>query len=176
MTDNECLKIIENRRTIRKFKNETIGKKETDILLDAAHMAPSAGNLQARDFIIITNEDTRKKLIKTLTTKRNITIENVPYLFIVCATPNRATTRFGERGEFYAIQDATASVMNVLLAAHSIGLGSCWMGAFKEEEVSKILNIPSSSRPIAMITIGYPDESPETPKRLKDMIVHLEAW
>ncbi|WRQ72909.1 MAG: nitroreductase family protein [Methanosarcinales archaeon Met12] len=171
---NECFNIIETRRSIRRFKKKKVNLSDIKTLLRAAHMAPSAGNLQAREFIIVTNEDGRRGLSEAIYSQRHVA--EVPAMVIVCANMLRSERRYGARAALYAIQDATASVMNILLAAHSLGLGTCWIGAFDEREVSSVLSIPAHVRPIALVAIGHPDEMPDTPPRLGERIEHWEGW
>jgi len=93
------------------------------------------------------------------------------------ANIRRSSSRYGNRGELYAVQDATASVMSIMLAATSIGLGTCWIGAFDEYMVMDILHIPAGERPVAMVPIGYPDEDPVMPQRMDmNKIIHREKW
>lgn len=173
-TMNECMEAIENRRSIRKFTEKEINESDIKTLLHAAHMAPSAGNLQAREFIIVSAEEGRKNLARAALNQEFI-IE-APIVIVACANTTRSEPRYKARSALYAIQDATASVMNILLAAHSLGLGTCWIGAFDEGEVSSVLNLPAHVRPIALIAIGYPDEMPEAPPRLGEGIEHWESW
>lgn len=173
---NECfnMHIIETRRSIRRFKKKEVNRSDIKRLLRAAHMAPSAGNLQAREFIIVANEDGRRGLSEATYSQRQVA--EVPVMIVVCANMPRSERRYGVRGDLYAIQDATASVMNILLAAHSLELGTCWIGAFDEKKVSSVLSIPAHVRPIALIAVGYPDEMPEAPPRLGERIEHWEKW
>ncbi len=79
----------------------------------------------------------------------------------------RIASRYGERGkELYCIQDTAFSVQNMLLAAHDQGLGTCWVGAFKEELVKEILSLPDYLRPVVLIPVGYPAKIPKAPDRL----------
>lgn len=171
----DCIDAINKRRSIRKFKNIDIGKENMNILLNAAQAAPSAGNMQGRDFIIVSDITIKRELV---TAARNQHfIASAPIIIVAIANNSRSSGRYGQRGELYAIQDATASVMNIMLAATSIGLGTCWIGAFDEEMVRNILNIPITERPVAMVPIGYPDESPIMPQRMNlDQILHRERW
>lgn len=174
MSMNECLEAIENRRSIRKFKEKEISESDLKMLLHAAQMAPSAGNLQAREFIIVSAEEGRKNLARAALNQEFIIEASI--VVVVCANMTRSEPRYKVRSALYAIQDATASVMNILLAAHSIGLGTCWIGAFDEREVSSLLNLPEYVRPIALVPVGYPDEAPIAPARLGERIEHWEKW
>lgn len=171
----DCIETINRRRSIRKFKNMEIGKENLDILLNAAQAAPSAGNVQGRDFIIVTDRTIKRELV--VAAHNQNFIASAPVIIVSVANIRRSSKRYGSRGELFAIQDATVSVMNIMLAATSIGLGTCWIGAFDEDMVRDTLNIPMSERPVAMIPIGYPDEDPEMPQRMNmDQIIHKEKW
>ena len=171
----ECIEAIKGRRSIRKFKDRAVGKEIIDELLNAAQMAPSAGNLQARDFIVVSNKITRKKLTKAALGQSFI--EQAPVVFVVIANIERSSRIYKSRGELYAIQDATAGIENMLLVAHSMGLGTCWVGAFNENEVSELLCLPNKTLPVGIIPVGYPDEQPSAPPRMvMDRLVHWETW
>ena len=171
---NECLEAIENRRSIRRFKEKEISKSDIKMLLHSAQMAPSAGNLQAREFIIVASEEGRKNLARAALNQEFI--KEAPIVIVVCTNMTRSEPRYRARSTLYAIQDSTASVMNILLAAHSLGLGTCWVGAFDEREVSSLLNLPEHVRPIALVPVGYPDEAPMAPPRLCEKIEYWEKW
>jgi nitroreductase len=171
----DCLEAIEGRRSIRKFKDSSIGKEEIKELLKAAQMAPSAGNLQARDFIVVSEKRIIKQLAKAAFDQ--LFVEQAPIVIVAMANIERSSLRYGLRGELYAIQDATASVMNLLLAAYSKGLSTCWVGAFDENAVCILLGLPHKIKPIAIIPIGYSDEKPNAPPRMElDRAVHWETW
>lgn len=171
----DCIETINRRRSIRKFKNMDIGKENIDILLNAAQAAPSAGNMQGRDFIIVTDRTIKRELV--VAAHNQHFIASAPIIIVAVANIRRSSSRYGSRGELYAVQDATASVMNIILAATNIGLGTCWIGAFDEDIVRDILNIPIGERPVAMVPIGYPDEDPVMPQRMDmDQIIHREKW
>ncbi|MCX9014398.1 MAG: nitroreductase family protein [Candidatus Methanoperedens sp.] len=133
----ECIEAIKGRRSIRKFKDDAIGEEIINELLEAAMMAPSAGNLQARDFVIVLNGMIKQKLREAALNQSFI--EYAPVVIVAVANIGRSARVYGQRGELYAIQDATAAVMNLLLAAHSKGLGTCWVGAFEEYMVRDLL-------------------------------------
>lgn len=171
----DCIETINKRRSIRKFKNIEIGTENIDILLNAAHVAPSAGNIQGRDFIIVTDRTIKRELVVAAHDQHFIA--SAPVIIVAVANIKRSSNRYGSRGELYAIQDATASVMNIMLAATDIGLGTCWIGAFDEDIVRDILKIPMEARPITIIPIGYSDEDPVMPQRMDiDQIIHRERW
>lgn len=172
----DVFEAIINRRSVRAFKQDPIPEELLNKVLEVARWAPSAGNLQARDYIIVRDPEIKKKLYEAALSQRFI--EEAPLDLVVCANEERSAWKYGERGkELYCLLDAAAAVQNLLLAVHALGLGACWIGAFNDEAVSKILNLPRGVRPIAIIPIGYPNQKPLTPPRmnLKD-VVHTNRY
>lgn len=171
----ETIKAIYERRSIRKFKNIAIEGEVLNVLLNVAQMAPSAGNVQGRDFIIVSDLRIKEQLANAAFGQEFI--KQAPIIIVFIANIERSSNKYGERGELYAIQDATVSVMNLMLAAHDLGLGTCWIGAFDENYVKNILRIPLRAKPIAIIPIGYPDEVPIAPQRMDlEKLLHRETW
>jgi len=159
----EILKIIKERRSIRKFQKKEIPGEIIDKLIEALIWAPSAGNLQSRKFYFVFNQEIKEKLGEAALDQSFIA--QAPLVIIGC-TDDKISRRYGERKKLYSICDVSASIENLMLLAIEIGLGTCWVGAFNEKEVSKILNLPGNLRPIAIIPVGYPAEKPETPLRV----------
>ncbi|NWF76789.1 MAG: nitroreductase family protein [Nitrospirae bacterium] len=160
----DILKIIKERRSIRDFHKKQIPEELIQKLIDALIWAPSAGNLQARRFYFVKNENIKKK-IAVAALNQNF-IAEAPLVVIGC-TDSRISFRYGERGIYlYSIQDVACSIMNMMLTAHANGLGSTWVGAFREEEVSKILKMPNYLRPVAIVPVGFPSKIPSPPPRV----------
>lgn len=169
--------VIKGRRSIRRFKRgEKVSEEDLRKILEAATYAPSAGNRQPWEFIIVENEDTKNKLAEAAYNQTWIT--EAPIIIVVCANEERSASRYGERGRtLYCIQDTAAAIQNMLLMAHSLGYGTCWVGAFNENEVRRILNIPIGVRPVAIIPIGKPDEKPTMPPRIPiQKLIHYEKY
>jgi len=171
----ECLRLIYERVSIRKYKPDPVPDELILELLKAGNAAPSAGNLQARDFVVVKNPETKKKIAKAAL--EQMFIASAPVVIVVCANYPRSMRIYGERGKLYAEQDATAAVENILLAAHALGLGAVWVGAFYENAVSKILDLPEFVRPISIIPVGWPDEKPAKRSRYPvEELTHWERW
>ena len=154
------LEAINNRRSIRKYTEKPVEFEKITTILDAARKAPCAGNLQDWRFILVTE----KNLIKQVSefAIEQYWIQTAPIVIIVCAIPEKHEQYYGLRGKrLYNIQDCAAAIENILLAATDMGLGSCWIGAFEEEKLRAVFNIPADVRPQAIITIGYGDETPQ---------------
>jgi len=166
---------IEKRRSIRKYKKQPIERELVERLLHYANLAPSAGNLQARDFIIVDDENVKKKLARAAYNQKFI--EEAPIVVVFCANLQRIAP-YGQRGiNFYCLQDVAAAILNFLLVATSEGLATCWVGAFDDEEVAEILELPSHIKPVAIVPVGIGDEKPIKTERydLKELI-HYNKW
>ena len=171
----ELLEAIKGRRSIRAFKPQDVPDETVEKLIDAASYAPSAGNIQPWVFVIAKKGETKKKLARAAFNQAFV--EEAPVVIVVCADENRSSTRYGRRGEtLYCIQDTAAATQNILLTAYSLGLGTCWVGAFSEEEAKKALKTPEGMRPVAMIPVGYPNKTPSqrSIRRLKQIVYHEE--
>jgi nitroreductase len=171
----ELKEVIRNRHSVRNFLDIVPPKKIIDELLEYANLAPSAGNLQARDFIIIDDPTVKEQL--STTASHQTFIAEAPITIVVCANLKRISS-YGTRGrELYCIQDASAAVEHILLVAVDNGLDACWVGAFDENEVSKILNLPSYIRPIALIPLGYSKkQKPFTTRMNTQVLTHFNHW
>ena len=158
----DIFEAIENRRSIRKFIEKPITEEMLRKLMDAIKFAPSAGNLHSRFFHVVHNSEIKKKLCVAANNQKFV--EQAPVVFVGSMHLERAKG-YGSRGtELYSIQDVSASVQNLMLVAHSLGLGTCWVGAFTEKEAAEVLDLPDFMRPIAMVPVGYPDISPKARK------------
>lgn len=169
----DVIDAILERRCVRKFSAQEIPEATIGRILDAARWAPSGGNLQPWKFYVVLNQNLKAEL--TQTAHGQAFLAQAPVVIVVCAAPQVSGARYGLRGEtLYCLQDTAAAVQNIMLAATGYGLGSCWVGAFDEAKVSKVLDLPGDLRPVAMIPIGYADSVPKAPARaaLED-IVHV---
>lgn len=162
---------IDARQSIRAYLPREIGEDTLRKIFDAINRAPSAGNLQAYRVWVVRDSATKQQLAKAALGQDFMA--GAPVVLVFCAERARAG-RYGARGaELYCIQDATVAVAYAQLAATALGLATCWIGAFNETEVARILKLPAGLRPIAMLPIGYGAETPpRTPRRpLSEMIV-----
>lgn len=155
---------IKKRRSVRRFQKKNVSTEQILSLLESGIHAPSEGNLQPWKFIVIRNNELKRKLTDAAL-KQNF-IEEAPVAIVVCADLKK-TSPYGERGRnLYCLQSTAAAIQNILLHATAEGLATCWVGAFDENRVSKILGLPSHLRPVAIIPVGYPLQIPSIPPRL----------
>jgi nitroreductase len=172
----EFSEAVENRRSIRTFIKIDLPEGTVTKLLEAARSAPSAGNVQPWAFVVATAQNTKQMIAKAAFGQK--AIEEAAVVIVVCADEKRAEESYGARGKsMYCLQDTAAAIENILLTASSLGLGACWMGAFKEEEIRKVIKSPAHMRPVAVIPVGVPKESPQArPRREISEIMHKETF
>jgi nitroreductase len=150
----ETYEAILTRRSIRRFKDQTVSREQIEKLLEAARWAPSAGNLQPWIFVVVTAEETRAELSKAALGQRFVA--EAPAVIGVAAAPPEDSP-YGSRGrDLYCLQDTAAAVQNILLAAHAVGLGACWVGAFDDDDVARALGLGPGERPVALVPVGVP--------------------
>jgi nitroreductase len=160
----ELSEAIKGRRSIRAFKQQDVPEEAVEKLIDAARHAPSAGNIQPWEFVVVRNLEVKRKLARAALNQAFV--EETPVVIVVCANEKRSSMGYGYRGKtLYCIQDTAAATQNILLTAYSLGLGACWVGAFNENEAKKALRTPNGIRPVAIIPVGYPNETPSQRNR-----------
>ncbi|OYT46923.1 nitroreductase family protein [Candidatus Bathyarchaeota archaeon ex4484_231] len=139
----DVFEVIEQRRSIRAFTGKEVSEADVKKILDAARMAPSAGNIQPWTFIVARKGDVKRRLAEAALNQRFI--EEASVVIVVCADEEKSARGYGSRGKhLYCIQDAAAATENMLLAAVGLGLGACWVGAFRENDVRETLKLPFS--------------------------------
>jgi len=167
---------ILSRRSVRAFTGEDLPDSEVEKLIEAACLAPSAGNNQPWGFVIVRDDGAKLRLVEAA--HGQSFMGTAPVVIVVCADPKRTTPRYGDRGlNLYCIQDTAAAVENILLTAAYNGLGTCWIGAFDEAAAAEAVGLPEDVRPVAMIPVGYPAQSPDRrPRREPGDVIHKDRW
>lgn len=162
---------IKRRRSIRKYKQDPVDKEKLLKVLEATRLAPSAMNRQPYEFVITSDTKTIERISSACNQKWD-----APIIIVVCAFPDKAWIR--NDGEEYWKADAATAMAFLSLQACEEGLGTCWIAAFKEEEIKKILKIKNESRVVAMTPLGYPAEKKGSVSNRKsiDDLVHYEKW
>jgi nitroreductase len=172
----DVFEAIKGRRSIREFKPEPVKDEDLQKILDAGRLAPSAGNCQPSELVVVKEPSIKRRLAAAAL--EQTFIAEAPVVIVVCANIPRTSRRYGRRGqELYCIQDTAAATQNILLAAYSLGYGTCWVGAFDEGAVADVIQVPSGVRPVAITPLGRPVENPILPKRRSlDEIVHINGF
>jgi len=171
----EIKEAIEKRASVRAFTDDPVPDDLVMETLRLGTLAPSAGNLQARDFVVVRSPETKAKLAKAAFGQEFV--EKAPVVIVCCANLARIRN-YGIRGtDLYCLQDVAACVENMMLYVASQGFGSCWVGAFDETQVTKILELPENVRPVVILPVGVPKDPPRRTPRLKlEALMHEEKW
>jgi len=175
---------IQNRRSIRKYKDQPVEEEILLKIIDCGRLAPSDTNTQPWNFIIVRSEEMRTKLAQV--SHKQDWMLSAP-VFIVCVADIRvATTDIGplhinEETSGIApkqiILDTAIAGENIVLAAESMGLGTCWVSWYVQDEIRPVLGIPSDKYVVAIITMGYPDQTPKPrPRRSLEEVIRYERW
>jgi len=155
---------VRHRHSVRRYQTTPIEDEKLHAILEMACAAPSAGDLQSYQIIVVSDHATREALRQA--TDDQAFISEAPVCLVFCADPERSATRFGERGrDLYALQDATIAATFAQLATVAAGMASTWVGYFDEQRVSDSLELDVGLRPIALLSLGYPAELPEPSSR-----------
>ncbi len=161
-----------NRHSIRAYLTKELEEEKLNLILESAGVAPSAGNLQAYKIFVI-KERQAKQQIAAAANDQDF-VGEAAVVLIFCQDAYQSAKKYSARGEkLYSIQDATIACAYAQLAANDLGLGTCWVGAFDEEKVKRTVHIPQTLRPVALLPIGYPAESPKIKDRrpLSELVV-----
>lgn len=149
------LDVILSRRSIRRYENKEIPKDVLDKIVEAGRQSPSAANRQPYRFVIVTDSEIKKELHGMFSRF----LKNAPVVIVGCANPKALST-----GK-WATVDTTIALESMVLAAWSLGVGSCWIGSFKEQKIKDSLKIPQDWKVVALVTLGYPAETPKPRKK-----------
>jgi len=175
MNSSEFLRFVKARSSVREYSGEPLDAEDIDYILSCASTAPSAGNREAWDVVVVTDEDVKVEL--ALAALEQVHIREAPAIFVVCANYVRSMSQYKERGILYALEDAAIACTYMMLAAHARSLHSCWTGAFDEDEVREVLGLPQHLRPVALLAVGRGTPPLEPMKRMPvEEHVHRETW
>lgn len=150
------LSTIQARRSIRKYSDKPVEEEKLESVLEAARLAPSAKNMQEWKFIVVHDEDIRKRLVEEAI--QQPFVGEAPIILVACGTEADSVMKCGQSR--YTV-DLSIATSYMILEAHAQGLGTCWLGSFDEEKTKEILEIPEYVRAVSITPLGYPDESPE---------------
>ncbi len=167
----DVMQAIKDRRSVRRYKPDTLTKEAINTVLEAARWAPSWNNTQCWRFILVVNSELKEKLAETIRPKENRAIRAIkeaPVTIVACAELGKSgfykDLEPTDKGDWFMF-DVALAMQNLTLAAHSIGLGTVHVGLFDAIKAAEILKVPEGYSVVDMTPLGYPDESPNTPKR-----------
>lgn len=165
----ELMEAIKKRRSIREYLDKPIPKQVLEKIVDAARFAPTARGLQPWEFVVVT-EPVRLKELASLTDHGKFISEARACIAVYCQDTK------------YYLEDGCAATQNILLAATSFGIGSCWVAGDKKpycSQVNKLLNVPDSFKLVSLISLGYPRSEKEfkvIKKRSLEEVIHWERF
>jgi nitroreductase len=150
---------IETRKSVRAYESKPVPNDALMRVLEAAHLAPSASNLQPWHFVVVTDAEKRKKLSEG---RFASFLVEAPVVIVGCGDPKTSP-------RWYMV-DVAIALENIVLAATSEGLGTCWVGSFDEEKVKQMLKIPEDYRIVALLTVGYSRERGDLTRKLAYLV------
>ncbi len=173
---NSVLKAIKERRSILRFETTPIEEEKIQAILEAGRWAPSWLNKQPWRFIVVTDPTIKKSLSEFAPTIYRAGTREAPVCIVICVDP--------KEDPFHFIEDGSVATQNMALAAHSLGLGSCWIGTFRlkeekesaEEKTKRILGIPKNHRVISLLPIGIPKYIEEKDRKELSQLVYRNRF
>lgn len=165
---------ILSRRSIRKYTDKPVSDKDVELLIKAAMAAPSAGNQQPWEFVVVKNKETLKAITEFHPYASMLL--HTDTAIVICGNENREVFK----GKNFWVQDCSAAAQNMLLTAHALGLGAVWLGIYPIEErvegLKLLFNLPEGVIPMVVIPIGHPDERKDPANRFDESQIHYEKW
>jgi len=151
----DVFEAIRIRRSVRKYRSDPVPGEVLDQMVEALRLAPSACNYQPWRFIVVRDAKTREALAHA--SREQMFMAPAPVIVVGCGFPAKAYQKMGGSGNSAEI-DVTIALDHLTLAAAAAGLGTCWIGAFDEQAVKRILNVPAAAKVVALTPLGYPAE------------------
>jgi len=176
----DFMDVVKSRKSIRGYSEREVEEEKLNQILEAARISPSWANKQCVQYVIVKE----KAKITELAGIFNSWLKQAPIIMVACADPKESGSH---NGMDYYLVDVGISMQQLILAATDQGLSTCWIGAFDETKIKKILKVPNTVRVVAMTPIGYPAEESLGTKIIKkfigsekrktiDQIVHIDKW
>lgn len=166
----DLFEAISSRHSVRAFTDEPVSAEALERILEAANRAPSAGNLQAYEIVVVTLRPIKEALARAAL--QQDFLADAPVVLAFVTNPRRSSVSYGPRGEhLYCVQDATIACAYAQLAATALGLATVWVGAYNDRMIREALGLPHDGHPAALLALGHPAEKPEptTRRSLKDL-------
>jgi len=172
----EIEEVIMKRRSIRRYISRSIDHEKIAKIIEVARFAPSAGNIQNWKVILISDDKKKKELAKAALDQHWML--EAPLYMVICNEYKKVSALYGKLGKMFSIQDCAVFATNAMLMATSLGLSTCWVGAFDNEAVKRVLGIPDGVDPEIILTIGYAGEEKldEHKRKEASFITFFNSW
>jgi nitroreductase len=166
---------LSGRTSVRQYEDREIDPELLETILKQAAKAPSAGNVESWDIVVVRDPSVREFLSDAALNQEHIA--HAPVVLVVCANYVRSMARYSERGILYALEEASIVATYLMLSAHAAGLATCWTAGFDDDQVRDILKLPNHIRPVTLLALGYGAEAAISPTR-KDVLehIHQDEW
>lgn len=164
----DVIQAIKERRSIRQYSQEPVSGNQLTQILEAGRWAPSRGNSQPWKFIVLKDAQILKELA-----------EAIPSGKFLAEAPRGVVVVVNPKSSKHPEQEAAAAIQNMLLAAHALGLGTCWISIYStdcEEKAKQLLIIPEEELCVSVVSIGHPDETPEKGRKELDEITFTNKY
>ena len=188
----DVFEAIRNRRSIRRYKTDPVDDSAVQKVLEAAHWAPSWGNTQCWRFIVVRDPKTKGEiadtLVKVLVDNEWVdnaaasSVRQAPVLIVLCAELGKAGFRADgkpvtDKGDYWFMFDVGLAMENLVLAAHSLGLGTVIVGGFDASKVAKLLGVPADFTVVTMTPLGFPDHKGQvSPRKGLSEVLYKEKY
>jgi len=162
----DAIEVLKTRRSVRAYRNEAVPKNILEDIIDCGRLAATANNLQPWEFVVVT-EPAKLRQIADLTDYGKFIVQAAACVVVLCKDTK------------YYLEDGSAATQNILLAARAHGLGSCWVAGDKKtygSTICRLVGAPATCRLVSLISIGYPAETLEPPKRRLSEVLHWEKY
>lgn len=171
----DIFEAFRDRRSVRKYLDLPVEWDKVGSVVEAGRLAPSSGNLQTWKFIIVRDLAKRKAIAEA--SAQQFWMEQAPVHIVIVGVLDKHRRFFGERGEqLYVIQDCAMAAMQMMLAAHALGLGSCFVSSISEDKIGEVILIRGNGRPMGVVTLGYSAEIPKAPLKYRiENVAYLEV-
>ncbi|MBS7656052.1 nitroreductase family protein [Candidatus Bathyarchaeota archaeon] len=166
--NSDFIELIKSRRSVRKYQDKPVPNEFLQKLLEAAHWAPSAHNSQPWEFVILRDKEVKRKVAEASAWGKFLS--KSPLGIAIVINPNKSN---------HPVEDGAAATQNILLAAHALGLGACWIGSYGspwEEKAKEILGIPKELRLLSIVAVGYPAEKPLSIRKNLEKLVYIDKY
>ena len=172
----DVFEAIAARRSIRAFDDKPLNDDVLERILEAARLAPSGNNRQPWRYVVVGDEQMRKKLARA--SADQMFVAEAPVVVVACCYPAPPESdRGGWMGRYGTLLDAAIGLDHIQLAAYALGVASCWIGSFDAEAVRKLLDVPKDIWVVGLMPLGYPSERPgSTPRLPMNEIVCRGKW
>ncbi|AJF06745.1 nitroreductase family protein [Geoalkalibacter subterraneus] len=172
----DIFQVIRDRRSVRKYMNKEVEQEKVDQVLDAARLAPSWKNMQCWRFLVLRDAARRALLLDAVPDDNpgKKALAAAPLTIVLCVDPRESDV---ENGIPYYVADGAIAFEHLCLAAHALGLGTCWIGWYDEAKIKEAFGIPDPFRVIGFTPLGYPEREPKPrPRKSLDEIVFYDVW